>query len=60
VLDEASKRQIKHLCNLIANESDRDRFSQLIKELNQVFESAEPRFESDDNREPSPANAKSP
>ena len=60
MLDEASKRQIKHLCNLIANESDRDRFSQLVKELNQVFESAEPRFESEGNREPTPANTKSP
>jgi hypothetical protein len=60
VLDEASKRQIKHLCNLIANESDGDRFSQLVKELNQVFESAEPRSEGADNREPSPVNTKSP
>ncbi len=45
MLDETSKRRIKELCNAIANESDHDRFSQLVGELNQVFDTAESHFE---------------
>jgi hypothetical protein len=38
VLDEVSKQRVQELCNQIANEQDRNRFSRLISELNQVLE----------------------
>ncbi len=59
MLNEASKQRIKHLCNLIANESDRDRFTQLVTELNQVFDSAESSLAKHDDQEPLSAVTKS-
>jgi len=40
VLDGDSKQRVKDLCDQIAREQDRDRFSQLISELNQLLEEA--------------------
>ena len=41
MLDEASKRRVKDLCDLIAKEQDHHRFSQLIAELNQLLEASD-------------------
>jgi hypothetical protein len=41
VLDEASKRRVKDLCDLIAKEQDHHRFSQLLAELNQVLDGSD-------------------
>jgi hypothetical protein len=41
VLDEVSKQRVKELCDQIAKEQDRNRFSELIAELNQILESSE-------------------
>jgi hypothetical protein len=38
VLDEVSKQRVKELCDQIAKEQDRHRFSRLISELNQILE----------------------
>jgi hypothetical protein len=38
VLDEDSKQRVKDLCDQIAKEQDRNRFSQLIAELNHILE----------------------
>jgi hypothetical protein len=38
VLDEGSKQRVKDLCDQIAKEQDRNRFSQLISELNYLLE----------------------
>ncbi len=38
VLDEISKQRVKELCDQIAKEQDRHRFSRLISELNQILE----------------------
>lgn len=59
MLDEASKQRIKFLCNLIANESDPDRFSRLVKELNQVFDSSESDLQATAEGVTSPADTKS-
>ena len=40
MLDGDSKQRVKDLCDQIAREQDRDRFSQLISELNQLLEEA--------------------
>lgn len=41
LLDEASKQRIRELCEQIANEQDRNRFSMLVSELNQLLDAAE-------------------
>ncbi len=38
MLDEISKQRVKELCDQIAREQDRHRFSRLISELNQILE----------------------
>ena len=38
MLDENSKQRVKELCDQIAKEQDRDRFSLLISELNHLLE----------------------
>ncbi len=38
MIDEASKRRIKQLCEEIATEQDRGNFSHLVAELNQLLE----------------------
>ena len=43
MLDEASKQRVKSLCDQIAKEEDRDGFSKLISELNELLESADAR-----------------
>lgn len=43
MLNEASKQRVKILCDKIAKEEDRDRFSKLISELNELLESADSR-----------------
>jgi hypothetical protein len=43
VLDEASRGKVKHLCDQIAKEQDRDRFSVLVAELNRILEAADTR-----------------
>jgi len=40
VLDEDSKQRVKELCDQIAKEQDRNRFSLLISELNHILESS--------------------
>lgn len=40
MLEGDSKQRVKDLCDQIAREQDRDRFSQLISELNQLLEEA--------------------
>jgi hypothetical protein len=47
VLDEAAKERMRFLCDQIAREQDRDRFSKLVSELNQLLESAEVRSPQD-------------
>jgi hypothetical protein len=41
LLDESSKQRVKELCDHIANEQDRNRFSQLVAELNQLLDAAD-------------------
>lgn len=41
MLDEATKRRVQDLCDLIAREQDHHRFSQLIAELDQVLEASD-------------------
>jgi hypothetical protein len=41
LLDEASKQRVKELCDQIANEQDRNRFSELVAELNQLLDAAD-------------------
>ena len=38
MLDGDSKERVKELCDQIAKEQDRNRFSELISELNQLLE----------------------
>jgi len=38
MLDELSKQRVKHLCELIAKEQDHQRFSVLMKELNDLLD----------------------
>ncbi len=38
MLDGESKERVKELCDQIAKEQDRNRFSELISELNQLLE----------------------
>ena len=38
MLDGESKERVKELCDQIAKEQDRHRFSELISELNQLLE----------------------
>lgn len=40
MLDEDSKQRVKQLCDQIAKEQDRNRFSLLISELNHILESS--------------------
>ena len=51
MLDEASKRRVKDLCDLIAKEQDHHRFSQLLAELNQVLDGSD--LSSKDGNRPS-------
>lgn len=55
MLDEASKIKVKHLCDQIAKEQDRDRFSSLVAELNKILEAAEARASDISKRNPVPA-----
>lgn len=41
MLDEQSKGRIRSLCNEIAKEKNPQRFSELLREMNLVFDSAE-------------------
>lgn len=41
MLDEASRNKVKQLCDQIAKEQDRDRFSILVAELNRILEAAD-------------------
>ena len=41
LLDEPSKQRVKELCDQIANEQDRNRFSELVAELNQLLDAAD-------------------
>ena len=40
MIDEESKLRVKELCDQIAKEQDRNRFSQLIAELNRILETS--------------------
>ena len=43
MLDDESKKRVKDLCDQIAKEQDRNRFSVLVAELNRILETAENR-----------------
>ena len=61
MLDEASKRRVKELCDLIAKEQDHHRFSQLLAELNQVLDgSNSTRKQGGQGEIPVPISKKSP
>jgi hypothetical protein len=41
MLDEESKGRVRSICNQIAREKNPERFSTLVQELNQIFDSAD-------------------
>ena len=52
MLDGDSKERVKELCDQIAKEQDRNRFSELISELNQLLEKTGSKNGSDGNVAP--------
>lgn len=56
MLDGDSKERVKELCDQIAKEQDRNRFSELISELNQLLEKSSSKNGSDGTVTPSVNN----
>lgn len=56
MLDGESKERVKELCDQIAKEQDRHRFSELISELNQLLEKNGSKNGSDGNVIPAVKN----
>lgn len=56
MLDDQSKERVKQLCDQIAKEQDRNRFSLLISELNQLLEKSGSPNGGDGNVTPSVKN----
>ncbi len=56
MLDGDSKERVKELCDQIAKEQDRNRFSELISELNQLLEKSSSKNGSDGTATPAVKN----